>query len=74
MAREEMTLTGKTTTVLYQTSAIKKPQTVVYWVVRYIWRIWGTADVNKVILGPENKGQAQQHLLNISISNQGQIY
>lgn len=41
MAREEMTLTRKTTIVLYQTSAIKKkPQTVVYWVLRYIWRIW----------------------------------
>lgn len=40
MAREELTLTGETTAVLYQTSAIKKPYTVVYWGLRYVWRIW----------------------------------
>lgn len=56
MAMEELTLTGETTAVLYQTSAIKK--TIDRCLLGFTLRMahLGTAGVNKVILGPINKG------------------
>lgn len=56
MAREELTLTGETTAVLYQTSAIKK--TIGRCLLGFMLQMahLGTADVNKFILGPRNEG------------------
>lgn len=56
MAREEMTLTGKTTIVLYQTSAIKKNTDRSLLGFTLCMAHLGTAGVNEVIFGPKNKG------------------
>lgn len=55
MAREEMTLTGKTI-VLYQTSAIKKNTDRSLLGFTLCMAHLGTAGVNEVIFGPKNKG------------------